>query len=167
MNKEILKQEFKIGFKEIKFDYDKIAMTWGVSHYRFAKSQKQNFAGIEEFFKEVMLNPNGLESSIGTSIPWSKRTDFEQYVDGLKLTDSTEEILNNWLSDSIKEAKEYEKDWIGEQDFDLNNIELPKKHRNVVEIKETVNPRFYINTYTGFISENEEEYFFYESQFES
>jgi len=167
MDKNKLKIEFDLGLKNAELIYDTVIMTWGVSHYRYAKGSKNNFKSIEGFFKEVMLSPKGLEGSIGTTEPWSIRTNFENFVNGLILKESDESSLNNWLSDSIKEAKEYEKDWKDETEMEIDSIVIPSDHKVVTEIKETNEPRFYINTYTGFLSENKFEYFFFESQFES
>lgn len=167
MDKRKLKNEFDSGFRNVELIYDTVIMTWGVSHYRYAKGSKNDFKSIEEFFKEIMLSQKGLEGSIGTTEPWSTRTNFENYITGLILKESDEVSLNNWLVDSIKEAKEYEKDWKDETEMEIDSIVIPTIHKMVIEIKETKEPRFYINTYTGFLSESKSEYFFFESQFES
>lgn len=167
MDKNKLKIEFELGFKNIEIIYDTVIMSWGISHYRYAKGSKDKFKSIEEFFKEVMLSPKGLEGSIGNTEPWCKRINFEFYINGLISKESDEDSLNNCLVDSIKEAKEYEKDWKDQTDVDIDSIVIPTQHEMVTEIKETINPRFYINTYTGFVSQIKSEYFFFESQFES
>jgi len=167
VNKNLLKTEFNLGLQYIELHFDAVIMTWGISHYRYAKGSKDIFKSTEEFFKEVMLSPFGLEGSVGTTDPWCKRTNFELFIDGLVLKQSDEVTLNNWLIDSIKEAKEYEKDWKGQTEIDIDSLAIPVQHEMVTQIKETNEPRFYINTYTGFVSQNSSEYFFFESQFES
>ena len=166
MEKKILKTEFEEGLKYLELEYDIVIMTWGVSHYRYAKGLKEEFKSTEEFFKEVMLSPFGFEGSIGTSNPWSKRTNFESYINGLIITESTEQKINNVIKHSVKEAKEYEKDWQDQYKQNIDSIEFPKNHSNVLEIREATDERFLINTYIGFISQNYTEYFFIESHIE-
>jgi len=161
MNKQILKEEFGKGFKGIKFDYDEYTFTWGLSHHRFVKGLKENFSSIEEFFKEIMLSPDTFSSHRVGEAFWIQRNNFAHFVDGLKFSQVSEEEFNNCILRSIIESKKYE------QEIDLDKIEMPKTHEKAITIKETENPRFYINTYTGFISSNNNGYFFYELQFES
>lgn len=167
MKIEILKNEFKKGYENLEMEYDKVLMTWGVSHYRFVKGQKVIFSSMEQFFKEVMLSPEGLEGSVGDEIPWNQRTNFTNFINGLTIMNSDELILSNWLRIALKEGKEYEKDWQDVNKKGFDGLELPNKHENVLKIEETESPRFYINTYTGFVSENNLEYFFFEDQSES
>ena len=167
MNKDSLIEEFKQIAQCKKFEYDKTGMTWGISHVRFVLGKRSNFNSIEDFFKEIMLNEKTLKLAELNNVRWEKNIDFTEWIKGLELSSANFGILKSWIKGSLDDVEEYSNDWIDYLPFKINDFHLPINCKNVIQIKETIFPRFAINTYTGFICENEEFYFFFEDQIES
>ena len=166
MHRAILKELFVKGFENKPVVYDTYAMTWGVSHVRFVLGKKSDFSSQEDFFKEAMLaTPE--RSGWFTADQWIKETDFNEWIDGLVLDSPSPHELKTWVTATPDEVRKYADSWPAKDTIDFDKVKLPTEFRNVIKIKETDHARFYINTYTGFVSEDEEHYFFLEDQFES
>ncbi|MCB1202165.1 MAG: hypothetical protein KDK41_16065 [Leptospiraceae bacterium] len=167
MNREQLKIEFQKGGRGLEFNYDENIVGWGLSHYRFTKGEKVIFQSIEEFFKEVMLY-----SYLGKSGPnhiWdiSQKSGIIEYVNGLNISEIDRENFKVKLEKFRFEVLESKEIYNDEEEFDLSVLELPENLYKIFSIKETISPRFYINTYNGLLAETESAYYFYEHQFES
>ena len=167
MNRDLLKAEFKKGYQALPLAYDQIAMTWGVSHYRYARGSKQVYSCREAFFKEVILSPEGLFSSLNGLISWIEKTDFDKYIDGLSLKNVPDAPIGDWLTSSLSEAINHIKDWQDTFPIKISEKDFPTSHQKLLEIEESESPRFYINTYIGYLSDHDNGYFFFESQMES
>lgn len=137
--------------------------TWQVSHVWLASGKRMDFAKVENFYLNVILNNSPYSCHIADSHDWYDRDFLQQWVSGLSISPLSSDIISTEIESALEEVLTNDPD----DDFQACNFKILGEVKSAWGIIETQIPRFEVGLNRGFLFETDQYFYYLEKHWES